>query len=146
MSRLVAGELANSQQRQAQLESLLRGKDKEVDRLSKQVEAARAEEYEVTAVKLQAEEAALRLEGEMAATRQRQAQLEGLVRSKDKELDKLAKQLESAKGAHADVGLTKEKAEEGGCGLMLGECRVGVYVRVYKAEFDLASPPHSHLP
>lgn len=69
-----------------------------------------------------------RLEIEAAQGRSRALQLEGAVRVKDRELERLTRCLEAARGAEAEAGARQAKAEEAGRKLEeeLANARVGV--------------------
>ena len=92
----------------------------DIERTQKLLELTKTSEFEVSIKLAQAEEAALKMEGEMAAARQRQAQLEGLVRSKDKELEKLAKQIEAVRREEYEVVAEKMVTEVGLEGVTAG--------------------------
>ena len=69
-----------------------------------------ASEREVSAKLSLAEDLVRKLDTELGSARQRQAQAEGLVRSRDKEVERLNRQLEAAKSAEELGALSANKS------------------------------------
>ncbi|MEW5300295.1 MAG: hypothetical protein WDW36_003235 [Sanguina aurantia] len=100
-SRRVEGEAAAGKARVAALEGALRGREKEVERLGRLVEHGK--ELEASALRSAAAQSALQLDSALGSMRQRLGALQGVVRSKDLEIVRLAKGLDASKAAEFQV-------------------------------------------
>lgn len=82
----------------AQAEGALRGREREVERLERLLENAKGQEAESELRQGRAEEASRRVEGEAASTRARVVALEGALRGREKEVERLGRLVEHGKG------------------------------------------------
>ena len=87
------GDAAAARQRALQSDAVARARERDLDRAAKAAEACRAAEHEAGARAAAAEEAAQKLEGELAAGRRAAAGLEAQLKARDKELKELGKQV-----------------------------------------------------
>lgn len=85
--------MAALRQRLVQMQSSSKAKQREAEGLQRQLEAARAEGYEAASARLQAEEAARQLEGELASARQAALLTEQGAKARAKEVEQLRKQV-----------------------------------------------------
>ncbi|MEW5316929.1 MAG: hypothetical protein WDW38_008268 [Sanguina aurantia] len=108
--RSLAAELTASRSRAASLEMVVRAKEREVGKAKEEKEALRAAERERFKV---AEDVSVKLEGEATALRVRVTTVEGAVRSRDREIAKLAEMLRDGKSAAYETYSKANKAEEG---------------------------------
>jgi uncharacterized protein involved in exopolysaccharide biosynthesis len=76
-----------------------RVKEREQDRLVRVLQQLKAGESEVAVRQAALEEAARKLDGQLAAARQRAAGLEGVVRARDAAVERLNRQVEAARAA-----------------------------------------------
>ena len=97
----VEADLGLMRSRTLQLSALLKSKDKEVERLTKAVEATRGSEHDAASEMLRLQEELRRAEGAAPALRQQLLQAEGAAKSRSREAERLTKQLEAAQAAEA---------------------------------------------
>eukprot|EP00198_Chlamydomonas_reinhardtii_P002392 XP_001691728.1 predicted protein [Chlamydomonas reinhardtii] len=95
-----------------QLEAALKGRDKEVDKLGRGVEAIKAEAHELASKLAKSEEAARKAEGELSAARGKVLTLEGHVRVKEREQERLVRLVEGLKAGEAEVASRQGALEE----------------------------------
>ncbi|EFJ49191.1 hypothetical protein VOLCADRAFT_117327 [Volvox carteri f. nagariensis] len=108
--RTLSAELAASRTRVTQLEHVVRAKERDMARVKDEKEAAKAAERERARV---AEEVAVKLEAELTASKVRLTQAEGAVRTRERELARLADLLRQTQGAEVEAWLKQSKLEEG---------------------------------
>eukprot|EP00798_Chlamydomonas_sp_ICE-L_P019230 gene19230-25855_t len=106
------GDCAAARQRAAQAEGLARSRAKEVERLNRLMSMTHASEYDMSMKQAQAKEAVQRLEAGLVASKQREKHLEGLLRAKEKEMEKLHKQVDITKDYGHEVAAQKSLTEE----------------------------------
>ncbi|GIM00811.1 hypothetical protein Vretimale_5731 [Volvox reticuliferus] len=109
-SRTLGAELEASRTRITQLEHVIRAKERDVARTKDEKEAAKAAERERSRV---AEEVAVKLEAELTTAKVRLTQAEGAVRTRERELTRLAELLRQTQGAEVEAWLKRAKLEEG---------------------------------
>ncbi|KAG2450781.1 hypothetical protein HYH02_004618 [Chlamydomonas schloesseri] len=102
-ARRLEGALVAARGRVSGLEGVVRARDAAVERLNRQLEAAKTSDFERTAQVSKMEEAARQQEAESGALRQRVVQLEGLLRTKERELERGNRQAEAARATEADL-------------------------------------------
>ncbi|KAF5839020.1 hypothetical protein DUNSADRAFT_1797 [Dunaliella salina] len=102
-ARRAAEEAAHARQRAVQAEGQLRGKEREVERLQRALDATQSSETEETV---------RRLDADLVATKQRATLLEGSLRGRDKDIDALQRQLDAAKDTEALTSAHKARVEE----------------------------------
>ncbi|GLI64985.1 hypothetical protein VaNZ11_008410 [Volvox africanus] len=108
--RTLSAELAASRTRITQLEHVIRAKERDVARAKDEKEAAKAAERERARV---AEEVSVKLEAELTTAKVRLTQAEGSVRTRERELARLAELLRQTQGAEVEAWLKQAKLEEG---------------------------------
>ncbi|GIL44765.1 hypothetical protein Vafri_2272 [Volvox africanus] len=108
--RTLSAELAASRTRITQLEHVIRAKERDVARVKDEKEAAKAAERERARV---AEEVSVKLEAELTTAKVRLTQAEGAVRTRERELARLAELLRQTQGAEVEGWLKQAKLEEG---------------------------------
>lgn len=124
-------------QRLVQAEGLLRVREREAERVARVLEAAQAAAADAAFKQSEAEAASRRLEAEAAGLRQRLAQTEGAVRSRERDVDRAEKLVEQVR-RDVEYGDSVSAAEPSflpSCLLTLTVCTV-MQAKCAEAEAD----------
>ncbi|PNH02559.1 hypothetical protein TSOC_011452 [Tetrabaena socialis] len=110
-ARKLDGEAAELRQRLIQVEGVLRGRERDVERQERALEAAQSAAAEAAMRQAEAEAAVKRAEADAAALRTRLAQADGAVKARERELERAAKQMEQVKSGEMEAGARQRTAE-----------------------------------
>ncbi|GFH09900.1 uncharacterized protein HaLaN_05126, partial [Haematococcus lacustris] len=111
-TRKLEGELALARQRAVQAEAACRSKERELISLQRSLQAVRRDEFEASAQVAATEEAAQKLDTELGSVRARLIALEGGLKARNAEVDKLSRQLSGAKGNEEEAAARQRAVEE----------------------------------
>ncbi|KAL6756451.1 hypothetical protein V8C86DRAFT_73358 [Haematococcus lacustris] len=111
-TRKLEGELALARQRAVQAEAACRSKERELISLQRSLQAVRRDEFEASAQVAATEEAAQKLDTELGSVRARLFALEGGLKARNAEVDKLSRQLSGAKGNEEEAAARQRAVEE----------------------------------
>ncbi|KAJ9505257.1 hypothetical protein QJQ45_021736, partial [Haematococcus lacustris] len=111
-SRRLEGELASARVKIAQLESGIKSREQQIDKLSKTLDGLRREEFDVVLQAAKSEDATRRLDGDLACLRARLSQADALVKAKGKEIERVTRAADAAKAAEYEAVAQRLQAEE----------------------------------
>lgn len=120
--RRAESEAAAAKTRAIHLESALRAKEVELSKLSKAADAAHGGAADAAADKARAEEAARKLDGDLSSLRARITQLEGQVKSREKDVEKAGRAVE---GVKTEAAAAVAAAAEAAAAAHKAECELG---------------------
>ncbi|GLC33253.1 hypothetical protein PLESTM_000040900 [Pleodorina starrii] len=107
--RRVEADLGNMKQQSTQLAQLIRARDRQLATMRGALEAAQAAEAKAAEQRRQSEEALRKVEGDLAAERQRAVQLDGQVKSREREMERLGRQLDAGRDQSSSAAVTTER-------------------------------------